>query len=96
MLILCLRAGMRFDHIYFVYMRGAEWDETLDFVRHTLNPYLDAVFRCVVEIVPSLKSYEEVFYKKHIKGERVGQPYGFNIVTGRGRCAFKRDAKRCV
>ncbi len=93
MLILCLRAGIRFDHIYFVYMRGAEWDETLDFVRHTLNPYMDAVFRCVVEIVPSLKSYEEVFYKKHIKGKRIGQPYGFNIVTGRGRCTFKREAK---
>ena len=63
MLILCLRAGIRFDHIYYVYMRGAEWDETLDYVRHTLNPYLDTVYHCVVEIVGSLKSYEEVFYK---------------------------------
>lgn len=93
MLVLCLRAGIRFDHMYYVYMRGAEWDETLDYVRHALNPYLDATYHCVVEVVGSLVSYEDVFYKKRIKGKYAGKPYGFNIVTGKGRCTFKRAAK---
>lgn len=93
MLILCLRAGIRFDHIYWVYMRGAEWDETLEFVRHTLNPYLDAVYRCVVEIVPSDVSYDDVFYRRRVKGKHVGYIYGFNFVTIKGACSYKRDAK---
>ena len=92
-LILCLRAGVRFDHVYFIYMRGAEWDETLEFVRNTVNPTLDYCFHTVVEIVPSPKSYDEVFYKKKIRGTAPGKIFGFNIVTGRGRCAFKKAAK---
>ena len=77
---------MRFDHIYFVNMRGAEFEETYAFiskVEHTLN--------LKIEILDSPCTFDEQFYKKITRGLHAGQNRGWAAV--KNGCHFQRDMK---
>ena len=85
-LILALQDGVRFDHVYFVDMRGAEFEETYAFI-----PKVEQTLGIKIEILESSYTFDELFYTKISKGSRAGKNRGWAAVIN--GCHFQRDMK---
>lgn len=85
-LILALRDGVHFDHVYFMDMRGAEFEETYAFI-----PKVENALGVKIERIESPYTFDELFYRKITKGPRTGKNRGWAaLITG---CYFQRDMK---
>lgn len=85
-LILALRDGVHFDHVYFVDMRGTEFEETYAFI-----PKVESTLGVKIERLESPHTFDELFYKKITKGPHMGLNRGWAAVIN--GCHFQRDMK---
>lgn len=85
MLIRMLEENMKVDEIIFCKIMatntiGAELPEMYEYI-NKINNYIKLKFNKEITMILPEKTYEEYFYKKRLRGKRVGTIYGFPGIT---------------
>ena len=69
---------------------SGEVPEHRDFIYHQLKPFCENTMGCRFTVLRSVKTYDEVFHRKVVRGPSAGMARGFVLP---GKCFVNRDCK---